>query len=228
MEKKELPKKKSDLKEKPVARVSGKLKWLSNKALDIIKLILGVCFLPFVYSSSVAFLTQISRIDGSLQNYFWVGSFTLLIIYLFIWEPAVIYDKGHKLLEVVFNFFEPLVKVAPYLLPIYSIVLFILYLILALFIKEAWLLEWTMFLFGASLSLHLIFSSKSIRSKKGDLLQSNYIFGFSFVYIITIGLFAFFLSVIFKDFSFVRFSNDAYSLSGDIFKTIFSQLFVVK
>lgn len=232
MEKKEFPNKWVEPKIRPQPReepkgTGKKASWIANKIFDVIKLILGLCLLPFVYSATVSFLSQITYIELSLQNYFWSGVITLLLVYLFVWEPAVVYEKGHKLLEIIFSFFQPLVKVAPYLLPIYTIVVFILYLFLSVFIRQSWLIEFAMFLFGLSMSLHLVFAAKSIRSKKGDLLKSNYIFGFSFMYILNIGLISLFLNFIFREFSFVNFCNSAYSIAGSIFKAIFSQLFVV-
>jgi len=201
--------------------------WLSNKAFDIIKLILGVCLLPFMYSSTVSFLKHFGYINTAAQTYFWAGVVTFILFYFFIFEPGWIYNSGHKLLEFIFSFFQPLVKVAPYLLPVYVIVIFLVYLVLAVFIKDIRFINYIMFFFGAGIALHLVFSSKAIRSKKGDMLKSNYIFGFSFIYIINLGLFAFFLNVIFKDFSFVNFCNNSYALASGIFKVIFSQLFKV-
>jgi len=227
MEKKEFPKKDFGRNLKPDKAAIGKPSRISNKAFDIIKLVLGVCLLPFVYSSTAAFLRQIAYIDSSLQDYFWFGVIAFIIAYLFVVESGWVYEKGHKLLEVIFGFFQPLVKVAPYLLPVYTIIIFFVYLILNLFINNSRLINYTMFFFGASLIMHLIFSSKAIRSKKGDLLRSNYIFGFSFIYIINLGIFAFFLNVIFNDFSFVKFCNTAYSIASNIFGVIFSQLFKV-
>ena len=103
MEKKEFPNKWPEPKNKPVPKGgepksggSSKSAWISNKIFDIIKLILGICLLPFVYSASVSFLSQISYIDVTLQNYFWAGVITLVLIYLFIWEPTVVYERGHK------------------------------------------------------------------------------------------------------------------------------------
>ena len=233
MEKKEFPKKWIEPKIRPEPRgepkaAGKKSSWIADKAFDVIKLILGLCLLPFVYSATVAFLNQITYVDVSLQNYFWSGVVTLPLVYLFVWEPAAVYEKGHKLLEIIFSFFQPLVKVAPYLLPIYTIVIFIFYLLLALFIQDKWLIEYAMFLFGFSMALHLVFAAKSIRSKKGDLLKSNYVFGFSFMYILNIGLISLVLNFIFREFSFVNFCNSAYSIAGSVFKAIFSQLFIVK
>ncbi len=227
MEKKESPKKISEPKLKPESKGPAKPSWISNKVFDMIKLVLGILLLPLVYSCSVAFLNRITFIDASLQNHFWYGVIAFLLVYLFIWEMGRIYEWGHKLLELVFSFFQPLVKVAPYLLPIYTIVVFLVYLILAPFIKEVWLVNYTIFPFGFSFILHLVFSSKSVRLKKGDILKSNYIFGFAFIYIINLGLLALFLNVIFKDFSFVVFCNEAHSIANGIFQAVFAQFFAV-
>ena len=209
-----------------IGRISGKFSELYSKLFGVIKFILGICLLPFVYSSTVAFLGQFGLVDKSLQDCLWSGVITFLIIYLFIWEPEPIYTKGHQILELVFNFFKPLVKVAPFLLPIYTIILLAFYGLLALFIKDGWLIQYVMFLFGFTVILHLVFSSKSIRTKKGDFLKGNYIFGFSVIYILNVSILAFGLNCIFKGFSFVGFCNSAYSEAGSIFCSIFKQLFL--
>jgi len=227
MEKRESLNKQKEAKGKQDTAEIRKPSWISNKAFDIIKLILGLCLLPFVYSSTVSFLKQFGYINTTAQDYFFAGVTTFILVHFFIFEPGWIYNSGHKLLEFLFSFVQPLVKVAPYLLPVYLITGFLLYLILVVFIKSSWLLNYTMFLFGLSLALHLVFSSKAIRMKKGDILKSNYIFGFSFIYITNLGILSFILNVIFYKFSFVSFCNDSYSLASGIFKVIFSQLFKV-
>lgn len=231
MDKKESPKKESPKAEgglapKVMSGISGKLSDFYNKSFGVIKFILGVCLLPLVYSSTLAFLNELTLLKQAPQNCFWSGIISFLLIYLFVWEPAAVYAKGHKLLEIIFKFFTPLVKVAPYLLPIYTIVLFLLYLLFSIFIKEGWLLQYTIFLFGFSIALHLVFSAKSVRSKKGDFLKANYIFGFSFVWITNVMLLAFFTNFIFQEFSFVNFCNNSFSTAGDIFYAVFKQLFL--
>lgn len=219
MEKKEFPKKENNLNIKP--RISGLLHLL----FGITKFILGISLLPFVYSVSVSFLTEFTLVDKPLQNYFWAGVISLLIAYLFIWEPAVIYTGGHKILEVVFSFFKPLVKVAPYLLPIYTIVLAISYILLSYVVKSSNLVNYFIFLFGFSVSLHLILSAKTLRAKKEDFLKGNYIFGFSFVYIVNLAILSFFLNLMFDKFSFVNFSNNSFQIAKNIFGVVFKQLF---
>ena len=222
----ELPELGEDFSSPEPSGFKQQLSQAGNKAFGLIKLILGICLLPCVYTFTTAFLKQIGLIEKSLQCYFWAGVNTLLIVYLFIWEPAKIYKWGHKLLEIIFNFVKPLVKFAPYLLPIYTIVLFIVYGLLSLMIKSSWLIGYTIFLAGLSITLHLVFSAKSIRGKKGDFLKANYIFGFSFIYIINVMILAFCLNLTFNEFSFVNFSNNAFQSAGDIFYAVFKQLFL--
>ncbi len=207
---------------------SSKISGLSSKLFGVIKVLLAVLILPFVYSSVVSFLNEFVQIDKSLQQIFWNGTVTFLVIYLFIWEPTVIYNRGHKLLEIVFSFFKPMVNVAPFLLPIYTILFFIIYGLSSIWIKDSWLIEYVLFLIGFSSILHLVFSAKTIRSKKGDFLKANYIFGFSFIFILNVSLLALGLSFIFNKFSFVNFCSTSFDTAKDIFYAVFKQLFLFK
>ncbi|MDD5729931.1 MAG: hypothetical protein PHN57_02225 [Candidatus Omnitrophica bacterium] len=204
----------------------SKVPGLSNKAFAIIKFLLGLCLLPFVYSISVSFLAEFTFVDGLLQKYFWSGVISFLLVYLFVIEPAKIYQQGQKLLEIVFQFFSPLVKVAPYVLPIYTILIFFLYLVLALFLKSKELIHYFMFVFGFTLALHLVFSAKTMRAKQ-DFFKASYIFGFSLVYIINLTLVGLFLNLIFEKFSFVSFFNNSAHITSGIFQSVFKQLFGV-
>jgi len=234
MAKREFPKIEGDFGPKdlePMPAPGGlhaKISDFSNKLFGIIKFLLGICLLPFVYSSTVSFLNELGLIDKIQQNYFWLGIISLLVIYLFIWEPAIIYSRGHRILEIIFNFFKPLVRVAPYLLPIYTIIVFLLYQALSMAITSEWLARYTVFALGFTVSLHLIFSAKTIRGKKNDFLKSNYIFGFSFVYILNLILLAICLNLMFKEFSLVNFFNVFFQTAKNIFDAVFSQLFLNK
>jgi len=235
MDKKKFPEKKilKD-KEKPEQKdpgglsgdFSSKISGWSSKLFGVIKFILAIIILPLVYSSIVSFNNEFTQVDKGLGQIFYIGIVTFLAIYLFIWEPAVIYNKGHKLLEIMFSFIKPMVNVAPFLLPIYTILFFIIYGLLALGVKSTGLIEYTLFLIGFSSIMHLVFSAKAIRSKKGDFLKANYVFGFSFIFILNIFILALGFSLVFKDFSFVNFCNVSFTMFRDIFLATFKQLFV--
>ncbi|MFH1397799.1 MAG: hypothetical protein ABIH27_04535 [Candidatus Omnitrophota bacterium] len=197
-----------------------------DKSFGAIKFILGLCLLIYVYSSTKAFLIEFETVDAVWRKYFWDGVIGFLIVYLFVFEPAKIYAKGHKMLEVVFRFFAPLVKVAPYVIPIYAIIIAILYSLAIVMGSSVKVINSLVFLFGFSLGLHLVFSAKTLRGKKGDFLKGNYIFGFSLVFIINISIAAFCLNLIFPKYSFVNFCNNTYLMAQSIFYVVFKQLFI--
>lgn len=228
MEKKEFPKFK--LPRKEFSRISqgpkSKIPGVSAKVFSIIKLVLGICLLPFVYSGTVSFLREFGLVERAAQGYFWSGVISFSIVYFFVFEPVIIYQKGHRLLEIIFSFFAPLVRVAPYVVPVYTLVIFVLYLLVSLITKSKGLFPLFLFLSGFSLALHLVFSAKSVRSKQGDFLKANYIFGFSFVYIINLMIISLCLNLIFKEFSFINFFNNSFQSANNIFYVVFRQLFL--
>lgn len=208
-------------------KLVSKLSAFYEKSFAVIKLILGLGFLPFVYSVSISFVNELKTIDKVSQGYLWIGAITFIIMYLFIYEAAIFYRKGQKIVEVLFKFFAPLVRVAPYLLPIYTILLFFLYSAIAAFVKSNEVINNFLFLFGFSMMLHLVFSAKSLRSKQKDFLKGSYIFGFSFVYITNAVILALFLNFIFEKFSVVNFLNNSFHTAQGILNAIILQLFKV-
>ena len=164
--------------------------------------------------------------ESNLKIGFFSGIAVFLLIYLFIWEPAIIYKKGQKFVQIIFGFFSPLVKVAPYLLPIYTIFLFLFYFLLSLIFKTQQLLDSFMFLFGLTIALHLAFSAKSLKSRQSDYLKANYIFGFSFIWLVNIIILSFVFNLILKEYSFVNFFNQTFKTGISIYGIIFKQLFL--
>jgi hypothetical protein len=206
--------------------IKPKLSGLADKLFSVVKLILGLCFLAFVYSSTVSLSAECKVIDTAVMSFFLVGIAVFVIIHLFVFEAAEIYRRGQKLLEIVFKFFSPFVKIASFLLPIYALVIFFVYWPLSYAIRSVIALNYFMFLFGFAMAFHLVFSAKILRSRQGDFLKSHYIFGFSFVYIVNIVVIALCFNLIFADFSFVNFFNNAFKVTGEIVFAVFSQLFI--
>ncbi|MCU0665516.1 MAG: hypothetical protein MUF05_00225 [Candidatus Omnitrophica bacterium] len=204
------------------SKLSGWAKWL----FIFVKFILGILLLPFVYSISSAFYSQFMQVDPAIQDIFWWGIAAFLLIYLFVWEPAKIYTRGQKILEWIFTFVRPLVRIAPYLLPVYTILLLVLYACLSWAFEG--LLGYFIFWAAFSLSLHLVYSAKTLRTKKEDALKANYLFGFSLIYIINIFLLSLCLSVILKGFDFVIFCRNFLDRAGFIFQRAYEQLFLFR
>jgi len=206
--------------------IPSKFQRIIQKLLVGLKLFLGILLLPFVYSSTKVFLDEVFVLESNLKIGFFSGIAVFLLVYLFIWEPAIIYKKGQKFVQIIFGFFSPLVKLAPYLLPVYTIILFLLYFLSLLIFKPEYILDSFMFLFGLTITLHLVFSAKSLKSRSSDYLKANYIFGFSFIWLVNIIILSFGFNLILKEYSFVNFFNQSFKIGISIYRIIFKQLFL--
>lgn len=221
MEKKESPK-------APAAAVQPqKSGAFYNPILSLIELILGVCLLPACYAVAGSFLKEFSLIEKTAQYYFWAGAITLMMVSLLFWEPAVIYAKGSEFLGIIFGFSKSLAAVISFLVPVYALILFVVYIGLPLIIeaKAGWG-NYFIFFFGMSVALHIIFSIKALRAKEKDFLKADYIFGSCAVFIVAMAFTAFCLSLLFKEFSYMNFSNNSYRAAHTILGIAFKQLFL--
>ena len=207
--------------------LSGHLQSFGGRILSIFKLLCGLTLLAFVYAGSRGFFTKFRLADPGLQACFWSGIVSFIICYLFIYEPAAVYKKGQNILTFVFKFFAPLVKVAPYVLPIYSVLVFAAYPLLHTVWKSKDAAGTVVFLGGFSWMLHLVFTAKTLRSRQGDFLKANYIFSFSLVYILNLLLIAFCLSLLVDTFSFVEFFQSSFETSKELWLTVTRQIFVL-
>ena len=192
-----------------------------------LKLTIGICSLPVIYAVSVCFVDELMKVELSVSRSFTAGVGGFLGVYLFVWEPVVFYKKGQKMVEALVKFFSPLVKVAPFVLPIYTMFIFTVFLLLNLWRNVTEYIPVFMFLIGFSLALHLVFSAKTLRSKQGDSLKSGYLFGFSLIYILDVVIVAAFFNSAFGNFSFLSFFNSSCQISKEIFAAVFKQLFVI-
>ena len=198
----------------------------SKKALIALKALIAIFLLPWVYSFTASFINESRVIKASLFNQFNWGVITFLVTYLFIYAPGKVYQKGQKITEATFRFISPLVKVAPFVLPIYSILLFLLYFLIFRFVKSPLSLRMFMFFIGFSFIFHLTFTARTLHSRKDDFLMINYLFAFSIIYIINLCLLALGFSVLFKSFSWFNFSKTSFQIAQRIFSAAFNQLFL--
>ena len=198
----------------------------SKKALTVLKFIIFIFILPWVYSFTASLINELRIVEKHLLGLFIYGIISFLILYLFIYEPTKIYQKGQKITQGTFRFISPLVKIAPFVLPIYSIIIFVIYYLISLFMKANSPVRLFMFLMGFTIIFHLVFSAKFLYSRKDDFLKINYFFSFSLIYIINIAILALGFSILFNSFSWLKFCKSSFQITKIIFSSIFTQLFL--
>lgn len=199
-----------------------------DRIFSCIKFILGLMLLTLVYAGARSFLKESYDLERVIRLNFWYGAAAFLGIYLFVFEPANVYQRGQKIMAWIFKFIAPLVKVAPFVLPIYTLLLLLLYPLIRLINATRQMDIVFVFLLGFTMALHLVFSAKTLRSRQGDFLKANYIFGFSMVFILDLMMLAGGLNLIYGSFSFLDFFTGMTGTAHSIYTAVIAQVLALK
>lgn len=212
-----------------------------------IKLIIGVLSLPLTYGVTTAFYGNFILIKefASSLNYFAWGIGSYVILHLLFYKPTYLYVLGHESVHAglawVFggkiksfkvsedggsvgtdksNF---VIELGPYFIPIYAIIITIIYFVVA----SSYNINGDLFVFliGFTLALHMISTIEVMKIRQPDIAKSGYLFSIVMVYILNIAVISFIFSMIFPTFSMGKFSIDLCSFSKYIYVAAYKQLF---
>jgi len=175
---------------------------------------------------TTGFVNELFLLDPMQSNCFLWGIIGYLVFHLFIAEPYGLYQYGKGLIGDIFKFFAPLVVVAPLVLPIYSILLLILFYFSTFLVKDTDLSVYFLFFASFAFAMHMIFTARDLRQQDSETLKSQYFFSIALIYLVSLLAVALMLHLSFLRFSFVNFIKATLSISDGIYTAIFNQLFV--
>ncbi|MDP8265854.1 MAG: hypothetical protein P9M07_02775 [Candidatus Aceula meridiana] len=198
-----------------------------SRIIGAIKFLLFLALVPLVAGMTVAFTSQIKSLEGDgYPRYFALGILVYLITHFFVYELEVVYNYGKQLVSDMFRFFEPLVTMAPLVLPIYTIILLVVYYFLKFAHIKHEIGPYFLFLTSFTFLMHLVFTARDLRASDENPVKPNYLFSMAFVYFVNIALIALLLHSTYAGFSFVEFFQKTSQVSAHIYRTSFNQLFV--
>jgi len=199
---------------------------LTERLISIIKFSIAVFILPILIGVTVSLSSHIADLPKNIGNYFLWGIISYLILHLFIGEPIAIYEKGQDMVGVIFKFFSPAVDVLSFCLPIYTIIVLIVYLLISLFSDISSYAGIFAVLISFSMAFHIINSAKFLSFRGDDFLKAHYFFSLELVYILNIFITATFLRCLSSDFSFLNFFNTSLRATKYIYFLLIKQLFI--
>lgn len=198
---------------------------MQEKLLMIVKIILAILLLPIVIGSTIAFQQELSRFDALSRNALIYGMGSYIILKLFVYDFSHVYLWGQNLITNMFQFLKPLVNLAPYVIPVYSMIVLIAYAVVACFGKVALYKSVFLFLFAFTFVMHIVLTAQDLYKKDGSAIKPTYFFGMSLVYILDVFLIALLASLILPGFSFPEFFGDLTAKTKEIYQLVISQLF---
>ncbi|MDO8535495.1 MAG: hypothetical protein Q7S30_00555 [Candidatus Omnitrophota bacterium] len=213
----------------------------------LIKLVIGVLAVPLAFGVTRAFygnFTLIKELASSL-NYFTWGVASYVILHLLFYKPTYLYVLGHESVHAglawVFggkiksfkvskeggsvgtdksNF---VIELGPYFIPIYAIIITIVYFVVA----SSYSINGGLFVFliGFTLAMHMVSTIEVMKIRQPDIVKSGYLFSIVTVYILNIVVISFIFSLMFQSFSMNKFFIDLWIQAKYIYLAVYKQLF---
>lgn len=213
----------------------------------IIKFIIGVVAFPLAYGVTLAFYKNailISELAKRLDCFIW-GIVIYVILHLLFYKPTYFYVLGHEAVHAgmawifggkikSFKVSEDggavktdksnfIIELAPYFIPIYAIIITVVYFVIA----SSYAINGALFVFliGFALAFHIISTIEIMKIRQPDIVKSGYFFSIIMVYVINIIVIALIFSLVFPGFSIKKFFLDVWSSSRYIYTAAVRQLF---
>lgn len=197
-------------------------------SISFLKIILGILLALGGVVFTAAFLKQRSCFTiGTKESYFLLGIAGYAIVHFLFKKPILFYIFGHELTHAISvflcrgkvksfrisrrggrvgssksNFF---ISLSPYLFPIYTIFVVVIYFVLALFLDVSRYLGFFLFFVGFTWAFHIFLTFYFLGQGQRDVVRSGRIFSLPLIYIVNLFILVVILSCLSKQIAFTDF-----------------------
>ena len=200
-----------------------------GRVLFFFKFVLAVLLLPLVIGTVVALEGEIHHLAPPFQQAIFQGMVAYVLMKFFVYDFDVVYKYGQSMVGACFQFLKPLMNFAPYVIPIYTLLLVIAYAVVHLTGKMGAQDELAPVFFAViafSFTMHIILTAQDLYKKDSTAGKPDYFFGMALIFIIDVFLMALLLNLAVNGFSFVDFFKTLSQVSSNIYTSAFAQLFL--
>ncbi|MFH0764025.1 MAG: hypothetical protein V1927_03385 [Candidatus Omnitrophota bacterium] len=213
----------------------------------LIKLIVAILSIPVAAGVSFAFYNNIvlvKELAGSLKYFLW-GAASYVILHLLFYRPTYLYVLGHEAVHAGISWIfggriksfkisdeggsvstdksNVIVELSPYFVPIYAIIISVIYFVIA----SSYNINGAVFIFliGFALAFHMVSTIEVMKIRQPDIVKSGYFFSIVMVYVLNMVVIALIFGMLFSSFSVKKFFIDSWALSKNVYIAAVRQLF---
>jgi hypothetical protein len=220
-----------------------------NKLKLLIRFVFALVLIPLVIGVSRSFYRQLGAIKGlsEAQSLFLLGVGSYLLIHAIFYKPIYLYVLGHELTHALSSLLcggkiksihvssqggrvsttktNLITILSPYFIPIYTIMVFLIYFGLSLFTDIQKYSSLFIFLVGFTLAFHIVLTIDFLKKNQPDILKSGRLFSLFLIYIVNVSVVVFVLGFVFPEVTFPSFFKTTSLFSKEIYLSLFNQLF---
>ena len=214
-----------------------------------IRLTAGVLALPFCVGYSFSFYAHLlaARHVGGPETALLLGITAYLAFHVLLGAPTRAYVFGHELTHATATWMSggqvkgmkvgakkgsvattkitAFTALAPYLLPVYGILVALAYGIAGLFTDVRPWIHWFFFGLGAALAFHLVFTVEALKQKQSDLDVLGPILSLAVIFWANVTLVVGVMSLIVSEVRFWDYLTDGLHHSVELYVALYRQLF---
>ena len=212
--------------------------------------LLGTLLLPWLIGYTEAFVAFLASIPTltSAQMAFLVGVTSYLAWHTMVGKPMRVYVFGHELMHAVAVWLSGgqvkafkvsakgghvastktnfVIALAPYLIPVFSVVAAFGYVIVGWFLDVQPYARWFYGGLGATLAFHLVFTVEFVKTDQPDLAQGGRIISLAVIYWVNLAFVALAVSLVTPGMRFLGYVTDGYWRSVGWYQIVVRQLFL--
>ena len=215
----------------------------------IIRACLGILLIPAAIGYSFAFYDQLlsPRRIGQPEVFLLLGITAYLAIHVLFGAPSRAYVFGHELTHatatwvsggqvkgfkagakkgaVTTNKITGFIALAPYMIPVYAVLVALVYGVAGFFWDVRPYIHWFLFGLGASLAFHLVFTVEALKQKQTDLDVLGPILSLGLIYFANISCVIGIMSLVVPEVHFWNYLTQGTHNSLYLYRGIFAQIF---
>jgi len=178
--------------------------------------------LPLVAAFFIAFQNQILSLPAAKEVWMLWGAGIYVSLNLFVYDFKDVYAFGRTWVERLCASFKP----AGYVIPVYSVILIIIYEIFQILGREASLQPYFLFAIAFTLAMHLVQTAHEIYEADSSVLKAHYLCVFGAVLIVNLFFISLLLAWVIPEYSFVGFIKSLSSQTCHFYRSVYKVLFV--
>lgn len=215
--------------------------------MKIIKFIIGILSVPIAFAVTASFynnMALVKDLSARLHFFLW-GVASYAALHLLFFKPTYLYVLGHEAVHagtawlfggriksfkvsekggsVSTDKTNAVIELSPYFVPIYAILICVVYFIIA----SSYNIDGSFFVFliGFALAFHVISTIEVMKIRQPDIVKSGYIFSIVLVYTLNIIIIACIFALLFTSFSLKKFFFNSWNDVRMAYVSVVKQLF---
>ena len=199
---------------------------MGEKMLVVLKFICAVLLIPMVIATVLALELGVGKLHPEIQQAIITGTIAYVLMKFFIYDFDAVYKFGQNMVGSCFQFLKPVMDFAPYVIPIYTLLVIIAYVIVNAMNKLGSYEPLFVTVIAFTFAMHVILTAQDLYNKDTTPGKPNYFFAMGLIFIVDVFLMVMLFSLAGKGLSFVQFFQGLSTTSGNIYTAVFKQLFV--